>query len=84
MAVAPDKTPIGVMSNFLGTAPSLEEIIAYRLPEYWQERAHNLLDKNREAGLTDDERAEMEEFMEIDHIMTLIKAKAHRQLQEQK
>jgi hypothetical protein len=60
----------------LASAPSLEEIIAYRLPDYLQDRAHLLLEKNREHSLTANERQEMDEFLQIDHIMARIKAKA--------
>ena len=80
MPVAPEKTVSDVMTDFLGSAPSLAEIADYRLPDDLQERAHLLLDKNREGTLSEDERAEMEEFRQIDHLLTLIKAKARLKL----
>lgn len=76
MAFAPERTVKGVVTDFLASAPTLEEIIAYRLPDDLQVRAHDLLDKNRESGLTPTERAEMDEFLQIDHLLTLVKAKA--------
>lgn len=72
-----------IVTDFLGSAPTLEEIAAYRLPSELQERAHLLLDKNRAGSLTDDERDEMEEFRQIDHLLTLVKAKARLRLREQ-
>lgn len=83
MPVAPEKTVSDVMTDFLGSAPSLEEIAEYRLPSNLQERAHLLLDKNRDGTLSEDERAEMEEFRQIDHLLTLIKAKARLKLKAQ-
>jgi len=80
MALATEKTVKDVVTDFLATAPSREELIDYRLPDAFQERAHFLLDKNRGEGLTPAERQEMEEFIQIDHLMTLIKAKARRGL----
>ena len=80
MAFAPDRTVSDVVTDFLSTAPSLEEIVAYRLPDDLQMRAHNLLEKNREGTLSAEERAEMEEFRLIDHLMTLVKAKARLKL----
>lgn len=80
MPIAPEKTVSDVMTDFLGSAPSLEEIAEYRLPSNLQERAHLLLDKNRDGTLSEDERAEMEEFRQIDHLLTLIKAKARLKL----
>jgi hypothetical protein len=80
MDFAPEKTVKDVVTDFLGSAPTLEEIAAYRLPDALQARAHDLLEKNRAGSLSDDERAEMEEFRQIDHLLTLIKAKARLKL----
>jgi hypothetical protein len=51
-----------VVADFLGSAPTLQEIAAYRLPNELQDRAHQLLDKNRTGSLMDGERAEMDQF----------------------
>ena len=80
MENAPPKTIKDVVTDFLGSGPTLEDIAAYRLPDDLQARAHSLLDKNRAETLTDEERKEMEEFREIDHLMTLVKAKARLNL----
>lgn len=80
MSIAPEKTVSDVMTDFLSSAPALEEIAAYRLPDELQQRAHALLDKNREGTLSEEDRAEMEEFRQIDHLLTLIKAKARLKL----
>ena len=82
MAVAPEKTPIGVMSDFLGSAPSLEEIAEYQVPEFLNERLHWLLDKNAGESLSTEERSELDDFLLADHIMTLTKAKALLNLQQ--
>lgn len=83
MALAPEKTISDVLTDFLGSAPTLEEIAAYRLPDELQERAHTLLGKNRDGMLSEEERTEMEEFRQIDHLLTLIKAKARLKLKAQ-
>ena len=80
MAVAPEKTVSDILTDFLASAPTLEELAAYRLPDEFQVRAHDLLDKNRAGNLAESERAEMEEFRQIDHLMTLVKAKARLKL----
>jgi hypothetical protein len=83
MSIAPEKTVKDVVTDFLSSAPTLNEIAAYRLPEELQERAHELLEKNRIGSLSDEERAEMEEFRQIDHLLTLVKAKARLRLKAQ-
>lgn len=76
MTLAPEKTLKEVVTDFLGSAPTLEEIAAYRLPDSLQIWAHDLLDKNREDTLSDDERRQMEEFLQIDNLLSLVKVKA--------
>jgi outer membrane receptor for ferrienterochelin and colicin len=76
MAGEPKQTIKDVVTDFLASGPSIDDIIAYRLPGSLQERAQYLLDKNRGEGLTPAERQEMDEFLQIDHLMALVKAKA--------
>ena len=76
MSIATEKSPKDVVTDFLASAPTADELIAYRLPDDLQARAHALLDKNREGTLTPAERDEMEEVLQIDHLIALIKAKA--------
>lgn len=83
MIPSPEKTIKEIVTDFLGSAPSLEEIVAYRLPDELQQRAHYLLQKNRENILTNEERSEMDEFRQLDHLLTLVKAKALLKLKAQ-
>lgn len=78
----PEKTAKDVLTDFLASAPSIEEIVAYRLPDQLQARAHFLLEKNRQGSLTADERLEMEEFRQLDHLLTLVKAKARLRIKK--
>ena len=83
MSVASENTISDLVTDFLGSAPSLEEIAGYRLPDELQQRAHELLEKNRHGTLSEIEREEMEEFRQIDHLLTLIKVKAKLKLKAQ-
>jgi hypothetical protein len=80
MNQAPPRTATDVVTDFLVSAPTLEALAAYRLPDDLQERAHALLDKNRAGNLTNEERHEMEEFRQLDHLLVLVKAKAKLKL----
>jgi hypothetical protein len=79
---ATTRTLKDVVTDFLASAPRLEEIIAYRLPADLQSRAHLLLSKNQDGILTPEERADLEEFRQIDHLLTLLKTKARLKQQE--
>ena len=83
MQQTPHRTVTDVITDFLASAPSLEDMAAYRLPPDLQERAHHLLKKNRDGSLSDAEQAEMNEFRQIDHLLTLLKAKARLKLKKQ-
>ncbi|MFW5772236.1 MAG: hypothetical protein ACOCZH_02850 [Phototrophicaceae bacterium] len=75
MQNAPVRSVFGEITDFLATNPTPEEIIAYRLPDDLQDRAHDLLERNGEDQLTPEEREEMMDFVRVDQMMTLLKAK---------
>jgi hypothetical protein len=70
----------GVITDFLTSDPTPEEIIAYRLPPDLEARAHDLLDRNGEGELSPDEIEEMHDFMRADDMMSLMKAKTRLKL----
>lgn len=54
-----------------------EKVIAFRTSEKAQERLEVLLEKNRaKEGLDELEKAELEQFMLVEHIVSLAKARA--------
>ena len=65
------------MIDFLATGPTVEQIIAHKASEAMQTRLRELLDKNREEGLTEAETAELDGFESVEDMMGLLKAKAH-------
>ena len=81
MQDAPVRTVFGEITDFLATNPTPEAIIDYELPEYLQARATDLLEKNGEGELTDREHEEMMDFVRIDNMLLLLKAKMKRKLQ---
>ncbi len=80
MSLVIEPTAADVLSDFLSSAPSLTAIAEYRLPETLQERAHLLLEKQRDGTLSESERAEIDAFRHVDHLLTLAKAKARLRL----
>jgi len=80
MAVSPPKTLIHEITDFLLSRPTLEEIIVFRLSPALEQRLHELLDKNRQGRLASDERDELHMALTVDHLMTILKAKARRKL----
>jgi hypothetical protein len=68
------------MIDFITSAPRPEEIISFAPSEKSQKRLEDLQFKRREKGLTDDELHELEQFIMVEHIMRMAKAKAKQRL----
>lgn len=65
------------MLDFLASGPSSQQIITHKVSVPVQKRLRELLDKNREEGLTDAENTELDAFEFVDDLMSLLKARAH-------
>jgi hypothetical protein len=68
--------------DFLVSAPSPEQIVAFHASETAQGRLRYLLDRNQNSALTDSERAELEEMSRVEHFFTMIKLRAMKLLKE--
>ncbi len=64
------------MIDFLASGPTPEEIVAFKTSPAAQARLEELLDKNREDGLTEDEAAELDVYEQVNHVLLLLKARA--------
>lgn len=82
MQEAPVRSVFSEITDFLATNPTPEEIIAYRLPDDLQTRAHELLELNSEGALTGEAREEMFDFVRVDEMMSLLKAKMKLKLKK--
>jgi hypothetical protein len=83
MAIAPhEHTPSSEILDFLLTQPTPQQIIALRPSEVMQERLRSLLDGNRNNTLNDSERAELEEYLRLEHFVRQLKIRAREKLSE--
>lgn len=80
MSLAPAETWVDEVTDFLLSRPTATEILQFQASEAVNERLHVLLDKNSSGDLTSDEQAELDRFLEFDHIFTILKAKARLKL----
>lgn len=83
MLDSPARTVFGVITDFLATEPSPQEIIAYQLPDDLQERADYLAERNGEDLLTPAEREELQMFLNVDTMFSLLKTKMKLKLRKQ-
>ena len=62
--------------EFLATGPTPPAIVAFRPSKDAQSRVAELLYRNSEGTLTDEEEAELDQYEALDFFMTLVKARA--------
>lgn len=62
--------------EFLASGPSSQEIVAYRPPQAAQARFSRLLADNRERQLSPWEEEELDHYVGMDRMLSLLKAKA--------
>lgn len=80
MSSAATRPVFDVITDFLASNPSPEQLIAYHLPEDLQARVDTLVERNGEGELTFDEQQELYDFMRADEMMALLKAKTKLRL----
>lgn len=80
MAIASPDMLFEEISDYFVSRMTPEAIIAFKPSEALDERLHELLDKNSEGTLTSEERAELDHFMQMNHLLILLKAKARHRL----
>lgn len=68
--------------EFLASGPSSQEITAYRPPQAAQARFSRLLEANRERQLSVQEEEELDHYIDMDRMLSLLKAKAYSRLEQ--
>jgi hypothetical protein len=80
MAVNIQQSIFAELADFLVTQPTLEELAAYKVSSGVQQHLDDLLERNREEGLSAQERLEIEKILALVQMMDLAKAKAQLKL----
>lgn len=64
--------------DFIAAGPKPSKIIAFRPSAATKERVADLIYREKTAGLTPDERSELDHYLQLEHLMRLAKARARR------
>ena len=83
MQNAPIRTVFDAVTDFLATEPSPQEVIDFFLPDDLQQRADYLAERNGEDQLTPGEREELDEFLKVNRMFSLLKTKMKLKLKKQ-
>jgi hypothetical protein len=66
--------------NFIAAGLTPKSLIAFQLSETAKERVVDLVFREKNMALTSDEKAELDQFMLLEHLLRLAKARAHEHL----
>lgn len=80
----PTHTVFDMITDFLATEPSPQEIIDYFMPDDLQARLDDLLYKNGEGQLTYVEQEELTKFLNAGETFSLLKTRMKLKLKRQK
>lgn len=62
--------------EFIATTSPADRLASFRPSREAQARVEDLLDRNRTTGLSNGEAEELDRYLQLDQIMTLVKARA--------
>ena len=63
------------IADFLAFGPSPDELLQFRPSPQTQARAEELLEKLKDGCLSADERAELDQFEQVERLMRFVKAR---------
>ena len=66
--------------NFMAGGTTPGKIIAFQASDEAKERVFELISRKKTTGLSTEENAELERYMQLEHLMRLVKARAKRHL----
>ena len=64
--------------DLLAESANAQRVLAFRLSDEKQARLDELLERNREGTLTDDESAELDAYERFEHVVRLLKARVRQ------
>lgn len=66
--------------DFITSAPHPEQILSFRPSDKSVKRLEELVQKNQEDNLDEQEKNELQQYMLVEHLMRLAKARARQRL----
>lgn len=62
--------------DFVAGGTSPEDVINFRPSPEAQQRVYELIEREKESRITPEEKAELDHFMELEHILRMAKVRA--------
>ncbi|HBE17365.1 MAG TPA: hypothetical protein DEG17_00755 [Cyanobacteria bacterium UBA11149] len=71
------------MIEFIAAGTTSQSLINFQLSDSAQERLEDLVYRHKTGELTPEEKKELDYFLILEHIMTLIKARAYKYIKSE-
>jgi len=67
--------------DFIATGTTPESVVAFRPTKAAIQRVEELTAKNRDGVISQNEQAELDDYLQLEHLLILAKARARQKLQ---
>jgi hypothetical protein len=64
--------------EFIAAGTTPESVVSFRPSAEAQQRCAQLIEREKDGGLSPEEKAELDHFVELEHILRMAKAKARK------
>lgn len=64
--------------DFIASGSSPDEVVAFRPSEEARARVYELVGREKSSGLNTEETAELDRYLQLEHLMRLAKARARQ------
>lgn len=74
------ENPIIEVADFILSTPTPEQIIAFKPSDRSEDRLSELLSLNRQGTLAENDRAELDQYLWVNHLMNMLKIRVREKL----
>jgi hypothetical protein len=67
--------------DFIAAGTTPEAVVAFRPSDSVQRRVAELVERTKDGSITPEEQSELEDYLELEHIMIMAKARARQHTQ---
>jgi hypothetical protein len=67
--------------DFIAAGTTPEAVVAFRPSELVQQRVAHLVERSTNGGISVEEQSELEDYLQLEHIMIMAKARARQHTQ---
>ena len=70
--------------DFIAAGSTPEAVVAFRPSDSVQQRVAELVERSKDASISSEEQSELEDYLQLEHIMIMAKARARQYTQRGK